>query len=144
MGVVTIKVETEVYETREPNPDDRWDHGDTRGHVTGVKAHITDKPADPTFYRAESFEVDAGVGDWVYVVVADYESGDTFGRSGGYFQVLDVFTDAAHATALVQAAQQVKKSQYVFLCNDREYHVSWTGYFEELQDIVPHFVQVQL
>ena len=128
---VEITVDTQTYQTRAPDPEDSWDRGDEGGHVTNVRARWV-QHADETHYRAESFDCPAGVGTTVYAVVAQYESGDTFGRSGGHYQVLDVFPDVEHAQALATAAEAVSKSQFTLSHNGKDYYVSWTGYFESL------------
>lgn len=130
-----VEVDTRVWQTRQPDFDDRWDHGSTAGCVSSVDVWYSDDDADPIPYRAESFDVDARPGDVVYVVVVDYESGDTFGRSGGKYTILDVFTDAKEAIGLVDAAAAVPKSTFQFTYNGKDYYADWVGYFEALQEV---------
>lgn len=142
MPLVIVSAETEQWTTRPADPSDRWDTGDTRGQVKNVIAFLD--PRQTEGYRggescARHLE---GVkpGDTVFAVVADYESGSTFGRDGGYAQVLDVFTTQEEAGALLQAARKLPESEsyaskYSFTHNGREYHRSWVGYFEQLQEL---------
>ena len=132
---VEITVYTREWVTREADPDDRWDRGDTDGYVSGVRARWVPGNGDPVSWRAERFDVACGVGSTVYVVVAHYETGDTFGRTGGQYDVLDVLPDADSAMALAQAARAVGRSEFTFSHNGKDYGVSWTGYFERLDDI---------
>jgi hypothetical protein len=128
---VEIMVDTMTYETRPADPDDQWDRGDTGGYVRDVRARWVPE-ADKIHYRAEAFDVPAGVGSTVYAVVAQYESGDTFGRHGGQYQVLDVLADVESADALARAAEAVPRSQFTLRHGGKDYYVSWTGYFESL------------
>lgn len=130
---VTVDVDVETWTTAEVDPDDSWSRESTDGYVSGVRVYSSDKPADPVSYRAETFAVDVKKGDTVYVVVADYSSGDTFGTDGGYYQVVDVLTDEEEAEELSKAASAVSGLSLEF--KGREYYVGWTGYFEFLNNI---------
>lgn len=132
---VEVRVSVETWVSREPDPEDRWDQGDEHGTVTGVEVrYIPGNEAKETFLGSQ-FNVDAQPGDVVFVVLADYESGNTFGRSGGQYQLLDVFTDVKDAYALAKAAQDVEHGDFNLIHAGKEYYVSWTGYFESLQAI---------
>jgi hypothetical protein len=131
-----IKVEAtvDIWETREADLEDSWDRGDTAGRVTGVYV------ADEKMTSGYEFEVDANPGDLVYVVVADYESGDTFGRIGGGYQIIDVFADEVEADNLCAAALDFTNNRngmsFSFVHKNKNYYASWVGYFEYLNDIV--------
>lgn len=132
---VLITVNTNTYETRHPSPGDKWDRGDTRGEVVAVRAHYSEGDQyDPIHYRAESFDVPGATpGTVVYAVIADYETGDTFGRRGGSYQILDVFTDSNEAYDLASVAKTTRV--FSFEWNGTDYYADWVGYFERLQDI---------
>lgn len=133
---VRIDTETETWTTRARDETDSWDNGDSAGRVSNVTAHFTNAEIHDWAYSGDSlskeFAEDLPAGTLLYAVVADYESGSTFGRSGGYAQVLDVFLLKSAADELAEVANQ---EQYSFTHNGKEYHASYVGYFERLQEI---------
>lgn len=146
MTRVVVSAETREWTTRERDPNDSWDIGDTAGEVHNVVAWL--EPQEVGYY-GDSHGKDipgAKLGDTVYAVVADYDSGCTFGRSGGHASVLDFFTDPAEAKALADAAlkpdgkedrwgRQVDRFDYSFTHNGETYHRAWVGYFESLNSL---------
>lgn len=138
---VKVIVETETWVTRERDPEDEWDAGDEDGRVSWVSAEVCTEGADEnyTFYGRGHmpvvFDCDAAEGDTVFVVVADYTSGSTFGTSAGYFHILTVTKSYEEAVELARAAEAVTQSQFEFEHNGIKYHVPWTGYFERLQEV---------
>jgi len=146
MTRVVVSAETREWVTRDRDPGDSWDIGDTAGEVTNVVAWLDPKEVS---YYGESHGKDipgAKIGDTVYAVVADYESGCTFGRSGGHATVLDFFANPEEARALADAALRpdgkenhygrvVDKFDYSFTHNGKDYHRSWVGYFESLNSL---------
>jgi hypothetical protein len=143
---IAVSAEVETWDSRAADPDDSWDRGDTSGRVTNVLA-FPDKGPSYSYGDSIARDLDVKFGDTVYAVVADYESGDTFGRSGGHAQVLDVFLTEAEAAALVEAAKDVPKGdemgRYGFTHNEVDYHRSWVGYFESLNDLDVWAVEVR-
>lgn len=145
MAHVVVSAETENWVAREPDPNDSWDNGDTGGRVSNVFAFVTDLRS-PQYGASHGKDLDVQPGDTVYAVVADYESGCTFGRDGGHAQVLDVFTTGTEAKALAEAAmkpdttetrwgEKVKVCGYNFTHDGVEYSRAWVGYFEDLQSL---------
>lgn len=146
MTRVVVSAETRTWETRPADPDDSWDNGDTAGEVSNVVAFIE---GQEVHYYGDSHGKEipgAQVGDIVYAVVADYESGCTFGRDGGHASVLDFYSDRESAEALVKAAltpdgqierygQTVDQFGYGFTFNGENYSRSWEGYFESLNSL---------
>lgn len=136
MTKIVVSVDTEVWQTREPDPDDSWDAGDTSGRVVGVRAWTArDWEQERRYGGYDSWDgdLDVSAGDYVYAVVADYESGSTFGRDGGHASVVDVFSDIETADACAEAAEQAQDYRFEF--QGREYYASWQGYFESLNEI---------
>jgi hypothetical protein len=137
---IVISAEVEVWTSREADSSDSWDRGDTDGYVSNVWASYTD---DPARYWSDSIVIEEpeNFNGTLYAVVADYSSGDTFGRDGGHAQVLDAFADEEMAKALSFTALEHKKQDwrvgydYNFNFGDREYHRSWAGYFEHLNSL---------
>lgn len=136
MTRVVVTAETETWETRPADPDDEWDAGDTDGRVSNVVAYL--EGSENSYYGDSHGKdiPDARVGTAVYAVVVDYESGCTFGRSGGHADVLDVFATAEEARALAAVALARKESDgYGFQHNGEGYSTSWLGVFESLNSI---------
>jgi hypothetical protein len=137
-----ICVTTEVDTWQEEGPDQSYLNGEpysyrgaTGGRVTNVIAYID---SETHTYYGESAGKDipkAKVGDIVYAVVADYSTGDTFGRDGGHSQVLDFFTDPDVADQLLAAALRDGDNRFSFEFEGRSYSKSWAGYFESLNNL---------
>jgi hypothetical protein len=145
MAKISVSAETESWDTR-PAANDGWDNGDTAGRVSEVVAFVETKPDVYGTGDSRTKDMDGvGAGDTVWAVVADYESGSTFGRSGGHAQVLDMFTTLEEAEGLLAAAQAEPEKDaegrvawsdlYSFEYNGESYSRSWVGYFERLQEI---------
>jgi len=147
MARVVVSAETRTWTTRPADPSDRWDNGDTAGEVTNVVAWLEGQEVN---YYGDSHGKDiegADLGTKVWAVVADYESGCTFGRDGGHAQVLDFFDNPAEAKALAEAALKpdgrverwaghfVDQFDYQFTHNGVTYWRSWVGYFESLNSL---------
>lgn len=138
MTQIVVSAEVEVWSTRPPDPDDSWDAGDTAGRVVGVHAWTAREWESSSHrryggYDSWSGELNVQPGGYVYAVVADYESGSTFGRDGGHASVVDVFTDIEMADALAEVAENT--TDYRFSFGDEDYYASWQGYFESLNEI---------
>lgn len=140
MSIVRVEVETDSWEAREADSSDSWDRGDTEGHVAGVVAfELKDakRPHVGTGSCGEK-ELPVRVGSRVWAVVAQYSTGDTFGRDGGQAQLLDVFASEDEAEGLLKACEEwnAKPSegwiQAPFEYAGTAYYTAWTGYFESL------------
>lgn len=140
MPNILVGTEVDTWTSRERDPDDEWDAGDTEGRVSNVWAsYCEDAPrswSDSIIIREpENFN------GTLFAVVADYSSGSTSGRDGGYSQVLDAFADSETAEALAKAALECERDgwrisyKYSFTFNDKEYSRSWAGYFEDLNSL---------
>jgi hypothetical protein len=129
---IAVSAETDTWTTRNPDPEDSWDQGDSEGRVSNVRAFV-DRGNSYHYGDSIAKDLDVKYGDTVYAVVADYSSGSTFGRSGGHAQVLDVFTTPEEAAALAEAAGA--GTDYSFEHNGKDYSRSWVGYFEDLNDL---------
>jgi hypothetical protein len=142
MTNIVVTTEVETWQTRPADPNDSWDQGDTDGRVTNVTAWV-EEDAKYSYFGdslSKEFPDDVTVGTTLYAVVADYSSGSTFGRDGGYSKVLDVFTSSEEAEALYQAAMADPAdsrwdSKYSFTYNGKNYYRDWVGYFESLNSL---------
>lgn len=132
MTYVVVGTEVSSYMTRQPDPTDDWDCGDTEGHVENVTATLVQE-LQPYYGDSlgKEFPDHVGVGTTLYAVVADYTDGCTFGRTGCQGKVVDVFEDPDEAAALARVAHAT--TDYSFTHNGKEYSANWVGYFEHLQ-----------
>ncbi len=148
---IVVGAEVEVQNIGGADPDDDWSRDSTSGYVSNVTAREAKEFEVGAFqWYTESWDGElegVNVGDTIYAVVADYETGDTFGRDGGNAQILDVFATQEEAEGLAAAALQKETRalpaysewrrgyDYSFTYNGKEYHRSWAGYFEHLQSL---------
>lgn len=143
MKSVTVSVETSTYNTSEADPDDSWDRPNTAQEIIGWRAEVTNLEADKDrYYWHESItaEVDDDA-DEIYVVVATYSTGDTFGNDSGQVYLADAFDDESDAHDLLQKFKEFDNAGYggrkvvpfSFEFNGKEYSIPWAGYFEHLE-----------
>lgn len=132
--MIRIMVETRHYVTRHGDPSDRWDRDDTDGSIDSVNAYYVDDTEDRGYrgmgWGDGDYDVDAKPGDIVHIVLAQYSTGDTFGRDGCQVSVMDVFKDNHDAVSLYMALKDV--TDFSVKHNGREYYIPWVGYFESL------------
>lgn len=138
MTRIVVSASVSTREVSAPDPHDSWSRADTDGEITNVIAYV-DQRSNSYYGSSHCTELDVKPGGTVYAVVADYETGDSFGRDGCQAQVLDAFLTEKEAEGLVDAARNVPDTpgieRYGFTYNGREYSRSWVGYFERLKDI---------
>ena len=142
MTEIRVVVETSEWQTRAADPSDKWDSGDTAGQVDNVYAELASAPESASWYSKELVKNlgDLSPGDTVYAVVVDYESGNTFGRAGGYAQIMDVFETFEEAEGLYRecvahAEQAVKRISQGVEYAGKSYYVAWDGLFESVNHI---------
>lgn len=137
--MIEIRVDTSRWITEHADPEDSWDRDNTDGQIQGVYAyHVTDSEPKSYFgmgFGEGTYDVDASPGDVVHVVIAQYSTGDTFGRDGCQISVMDVFKDNFEAVSLYKTLRDVGKRDHGVKHNGREYYIPWTGYFESLEDL---------
>lgn len=131
--------------TREPDPDDDWDRGDTMFASTGIRAVLQD---------GGRFDLPVAPGDTVYAIVGVYDTGDTFGRDDQQHDVLGAFKSMAKAYAVYEKYRQFTPRaignrpgplvQWGFEHDGVHYYVPWLGYFESYVDCYVTSVTVQL
>ena len=137
MTKVMVITEVERYVTRPRDESDEWDQGDMSGYVTNVYAKV-DPRDDDYYYSGDTLSKDFDElmpGAMLYAVVADYESGSTFGRDGGHACILDVFDNKADAESLARAALKADAKESSFTWRGKSYYRAWVGYFERLQSL---------
>lgn len=122
-------VDIDEYQTREPDDDDQWDHGDTAADISikGVEF------AEHYFDLALPTEYDASKP--LFMLWANYDTGDSFGRYRNKFEAVDIFQDRARAEAAQQALNDGKEGNSSYVRDDGttiQYSCPWHGYFESL------------
>lgn len=122
-----IKFEMDVrsWSTGGHDPEDSWSRDSTDGEVSARSAVKVKEDG----YDVLGIDADLGVGTVVYLVWAQYSTGDSFGRDGGQYILLDVYTSRDEADA--------KKEYYNNVKHDGSYgadfpYLPWFGYFESL------------
>lgn len=82
------------------------------------------------------FEVDAEVGDTVYVVYVTYGSGDSFGHSSGNLCVVDVLSDRDDANKFGQNLREaINEDKEVDFHGRKIRFYEFMGYFEHDQRV---------
>jgi hypothetical protein len=136
MTKILISAETRTWTTRPRDESDSWDNGDTAGEVSNVWACVEDQAEQHYYGESEVVELNVQAGDTIFAVVADYESGCTFGRDGGHAQILDAFLSSNEANACASAAMNVNANDaHSFTYNGKGYYKAWVGYFESLNSL---------
>lgn len=118
------------------DPEDEWSRDSTRS--TYYPTHVTISPSQ----YGDCPISDCEVGDKVYLVWADYQTGDTFG-SDSAVEFLAAFKHKGYAHRCVDQANLSKKgnsynwSINVKLDGGEQYTVNipWLGYFEHLEEV---------
>jgi len=100
--------------------DDSWSRDSYIGSCSILSAKIVKDDGYDTLAVAE----DLKAGAIIFLVWAEYTTGDSFGSDGGNYELLQVFTDADSAVA----------SRMFYENDTRSYH-PWQGYFESLDGI---------
>jgi hypothetical protein len=139
-----VGLDIDNWETRAPDPNDRWDIGDKHGSLSSVYARPLrewelKETRSYNYLGRESYspEWTAAIGEFVVVVYALYTSGCTFGRTGMEGAIIGVWNQ----TNLNEAIEAQRKAEG----KDSEFpeYRPWEGYFEELEGISMQIVQVQ-
>ena len=104
-----LDYESSSTEIRSPDPNDKWDAGDSTGDywVTGV----TLEKGWRDFFVSEE---DISVGDTVHVVYIAYDSGSTFGTDGGYGEIVIVTKDEWKAALVEEYLEARVRGEYSY------------------------------
>jgi len=150
MKNVRVSVETVSFVTEEADPDDSWDRDNTDQQITGWSAEVVDLSKDEDrYYWSESVvaEVDDEA-DEVYVVVARYSTGDTFGNDSGQVFLADAFDDETDAYELLDEFKKHdgygsrKVVPFSMEYKGKNYSIPWAGYFENLESLHVETVEI--
>ena len=145
-----VDADKREYVTREAT-EDQWDRDDT--DASWEFNHVTIASENGWFDLTVPFDVKKG--DDVWVVVAIYSTGDSFGRDDrACAEYIDAFLDKHKARECRDAIEKTRKSW-----DDREDkkaewiredgsvgkldYVPWNGYFEHLDDVECVYLEVR-
>lgn len=138
-NLVGLRLDRDCYyeQTRDPDPDDRWDRGNTSTshYIQGISIVDT----EVSDFNLENIKV----GDVVYVIYAIYSTGDSFGNDTcGGFEVIIMNSNSDIATKnydIIVKNQNNRDRGTVELTLDNgnimSYYPPWNGYFENLEDL---------
>lgn len=144
---VRISYEKWTYQTSEGEPDVEWgNRPDTHTEISNIRATYveTDVKVDPSSWGfGPDFGCAAKPGERVWVVIARYSTGDTFGNDTGCAEVMDVLDDAESAERLAEQFRSYnprrgKNGEIPFRMKGEAevpYYIPWVGYFESLEGI---------
>lgn len=132
-----IKMYQNSYETSEVDPEDSWSRASTACDNTLVGIYKT--PSTIGHYDEEfipCFEHE--VGQTVYLVWAEYSTGDSFGNDSGKVEFIDIFLSEELADACAKSAEGPLGSHYEFQFvrqngSTIQQYAPWYGYFENLE-----------
>jgi hypothetical protein len=138
----SIEIESFTEETREPNPNDPWDRGNTSTHNSFRHVSKTE------IYPDIASSLDIPVGAECHVVWVVWSTGDTFGRDEGRrTSLIGVFQKEGAALGLQreierrnQERHNIKDYNYSFefVTSDGQeltVYQSWFGYFDSLDAV---------
>lgn len=127
-----VKYDRYEYITRECDPEDQWDRDDTAAEIT-VTGVVISKGNE---YFDVALPQDYDPSKPLYLLWADYDTGDSFGRDGNRFEAVDLFQDRDMADA---AKSELERSESEGYTRDDgtyiKYYKCWDGYFEYLNDL---------
>jgi len=142
MATVRVFVERDVFVTDEADPEDEWSRESTAATIESIEARLVERnePSYRSKWRGldEDFELDVKRGDTVYAVIADYDTGDTFGRDGNQVSVVGCFKQEDRAKGLLNALRDAGPNAFSTKFMGEEYYIGWNGYFEHLNDLDIH------
>lgn len=128
---------------------EKWGDWEVQNSYNGLKVYADDWSQG---YSTGRYTLDVDFkpkpGEVVYVVVALYETGNTFGRESGCVSIVAAFNNADDATELARLIRDNASGNdkypydYDVELNDKKYSTSaWTGYFERLESV---FVETEI
>lgn len=132
MHEIRVIIDVKTHVTRAGNPDDRWD-GDDLSHEWRVVGYTTN--LSRWGENAHVRRVDGPV----YVVIVDYDTGDSFSHDEHKTCFIDAFTDINVARELAERITKAGATTIEYV-NDAGKTVScycgtWHGYFERLNRV---------
>jgi hypothetical protein len=125
---IKFEVNQRTWSTGGYDPEDSWSRDSTDGTVDIVGAVKVEGDG----YDILGIDKELTVGDVIYLVWAQYTTGDSFGRDGAQYELLEVFTNRVEA--------EKRRKYYEEAKDDGSYgekgpYLSWFGYFENLDGV---------
>lgn len=130
-----VDVDIRRWSSRDADPNDSWDRGNTDGSATVRGVHASDQ-------KGRLYEnvpgVDANVGETVHLLYAMYSTGDSFGNDDGNFVAIAVFKNAEaaiQASSLLEDGPGYMQKIMLDASTELEVYKPWVGYFESLENL---------
>lgn len=126
MSFFKVIVDIREYYTREPE-EDEWDNGETAADISIQGVEFAERYFDlalPTEYDASKP---------LFILYANYDTGDSFGRQCNKFEAVDIFQDRARAEAAQRALTDSPEGNASYVRDNGttiQYSCPWHGYFE--------------
>lgn len=128
MSFFKVIADIREYYTREPNDDDQWDSGETAADISIQGVEFAERYFDVALPK----EYTPGP---LYLLWANYDTGDSFGQYCNKFEAVDIFQDRARAEAAQRSLTDSPEGNASYVRDDGttiQYSCPWHGYFESL------------
>jgi len=130
---INVIYDREEYVTREADPNVAYDNDSTAAsiHIHGIevaKEGCCDGAAPFDLKKDRTY----------YLVWADYNTGDSFGKYGNRMEFIDLFETKELAEQCAKAARDTPTYTYAFKRENGieiKQSAPWIGYFESLNDV---------
>ena len=120
MSYLKFDVDVDTYVTREADPDDEWSNDSTDGTVTVNSCTLVNEDG----YNVLGTDFEVSKGQSIFLVWAQYGTGDSFGSYGGKYELCKICNNAEDARIEAERLENVT-----------DYSFPWTGYFEWLNGV---------
>ena len=127
MSFFKVIVDIREYYTREPE-EDEWDNGETAADISIQGVEFAERYFDVALPQEY-------VPGPLYLLYANYDTGDSFGRQRNRFEAVDIFQDRARAEAAQRALTNSEEGNASYVRDNGttiQYSCPWHGYFESL------------
>ena len=134
-------VSTETQTVRDYHDGETYGSWERVENYLGSKVALEGKGSIGWFSEEVEVSFEPKVGQWVFVVIVQYSSGDSFGNSSGNISIAGVYDTPDKAAQVRQAILEDEKNNphsYESLEIPGEasiYPGDWKGYFESLEDV---------
>lgn len=125
MSFFKVIVDIREYYTREPD-DDEWDNGETAADISIQGVEFAERYFDVALPQ----EYIPGP---LYLLHANYDTGNSFGRQRNRFEAVDIFQDRARAEEALRALTNSEEDNASYVRDNGttiQYSCPWHGYFE--------------
>lgn len=139
MSTIEVNYWRNQYVTAKADPEDDWDRDNTAADWGINSISVKDKNG----YRDLTVNFDIEEDVPYYLVVADYGTGDSFGRDDNQLEFIDLFQDEDTAWKARKEIMAAKDYTAHWTRDDgsrASCSCPWEGYFEHLNDITIHKV----